>query len=399
MEELEFRAGLMREVSPSEYLFRAGDSGRHMYVVRRGSIDILDSSMQGGPRLLRQVGPGEIFGEIALIEAVPRTADAQAGPQGAELMEIDHAHFVYLAVQQPAFGVIMMQMLSRKLRGAPARAAADGPAEPRAAERASRASRWTRLGEGIYHLMGEPGAGGCKVYLIRGSRRSVLVDAGLPSDFPDLERHLADLGLAPADIDMVLLTHEHMDHIGGTARLPRRTLVASHTRAANKIARGDDFVQMSDLFGLAPASFHVDVELQDDSVIDLGDCALRAIHTPGHVSGALCFYEPDRQLLFSADTLFAGGILGGIFASGSNSDYLWSLKRLQSLRIRQILPGHGRNSETPHEDIECGIRAAERLANDTRVLFDAMAHGESFRYIMRGTAAYAAKGRDDTPAA
>mgnify|MGYP003577253471 CR=1 FL=1 len=151
---------------------------------------------------------------------------------------------------------------------------------------------------------------------------------------------------------------------------------------------------MSTMFGLAPANFHVDIALHDDTAIDLGGCCLRALHTPGHVSGALCYYEPDRQLLFTADTLFAGGILGGIFASGSNSDYLWSLRRLQSLRIRAFFPGHGRNSQTPHDDIERGIVASERLASDTQALFDSMRHGASFDYIMRGTAAYAAKRAD-----
>lgn len=145
------------------------------------------------------------------------------------------------------------------------------------------------------------------------------------------------------------------------------------------------------MFGLAPANFHVDFALHDDTVIDLGGCCLRALHTPGHVSGALCYYEPDRQRLFTADTIFAGGILGGIFASGSNSDYLWSLRRLQSLRIRAFFPGHGRNSQTPHDDIERGILASEQLASDTRSLFDSMRYGTSFDYIMRGTAAYAAK--------
>jgi glyoxylase-like metal-dependent hydrolase (beta-lactamase superfamily II) len=160
-------------------------------------------------------------------------------------------------------------------------------------------------------------------------------------------------------------------------------------RAANKIARADVLVQMSAMFGLTPARFHVDLELRDAAAIRLGDAGLRALHTPGHVSGAVCYYEPDRQLLFTADTLFAGGILGGIFASGSNSDYLWSLKRLQSLRIRAFFPGHGRNSSTPHEDIERGILASERLAADTRALFEAMRHDGSFEFIMRGTAAYA----------
>jgi glyoxylase-like metal-dependent hydrolase (beta-lactamase superfamily II) len=387
---MQFDPTLARHLAAGEYVFHCGEPGRHMYVVRRGSIDILDPAGAGAPALIRQVQAGDIFGEIALIESVPRTADARAGPDGAELMQIDQAHFVYLAVQQPAFGILMMRMLSRKLRGAPPAHHSAEAAVLRKAGAGDRTSRWLQLDEGVYQLGGQPGSGGCKVYLVRGNRRNVLIDAGLPSDSPHIVRHLEALGLAAEDIDMVLLTHEHMDHIGGTARFSPRTLVAAHSRAARKIARGDDLVQMSAMFGLEPACFHVDLELEEGAVIDIGGTTLRALHTPGHVSGAVCYYDAERELLFTADTLFAGGILGGIFASGSNSDYLGSLRRLHSLRIRAFFPGHGRNSDTPHEDIERGILASERLASETRALFETMRHNGSFDYIMRGTAAYAA---------
>ena len=391
METDAFETRLAWKIGAGEFLFRAGDAGRHMYVVRHGRVELRQPAAGGTVEVLRSVGPGEVFGEIALIEEVPRTADAIA-LEDTELLAIDQAHFVYLAGQQPAFAVMMMQLLSQKLRGA-ARLADDAAAsQDIAAGVARHPSGWHKLRDNVYHLSGEVGGGGCKVYLLRGTRRNVLIDAGLPFDYPYLERHLGELGLEPGDIDMVLLTHEHMDHIGSVPYFPSRTLVASHARAANKIESQDDFVIMSDLFGLTPAQFHVDLHVQEDTTIDLGGCALRTICTPGHVSGAVCYYEPEQKLLFTADTLFAGGTLGGIFASGNNSDYVASLRRLASLRIDEMFPGHGRNSNTPHADLELGIRAAERLAIETRTLFDAMRHGNSFDYIFRGVSAYAAHG-------
>lgn len=94
-------------------------------------------------------------------------------------------------------------------------------------------SAWKQLRENVYHLGGEPGGAGGKVYLVRGTRRNVLIDAGLPSDFPFLESHLAELGLEPGQIDMVMLTHEHMDHIGSAPRFPRQTMIGAHPRAAS----------------------------------------------------------------------------------------------------------------------------------------------------------------------
>ncbi len=391
MEHEFFPETLTRRFSAGETIFRQGDAGRHMYAVRSGSVEFRQTNAEGESVVLRSIGPGELFGEIALIEDVPRTADAIATTQGTELVEIDHAHFVYLVGQQPAFAIMVMQMLSQRLRGGADRDWVQKPAVGAGAAPA-RPSEWKQLRDNVFYLMGEPGGGGCKVYLVRGTKRNVLIDAGLPYDFPYLKGHLETLGLAPEQIDMVLLTHEHMDHCGSTPYFPASTIVAAHPRAANKIDMLDDFVMGSDVYDLTPASFHIDLHIPDDTVIDLGGCALRTIHTPGHVSGAVCFYEPDSQLLFTADTIFAGGILGGIFASGSNSDYQGSLRKLLSLRIAEIFPGHGRNSTSPHEDIERGIRTSETLARETRALFDGMGHGNSFSYIFRGTAAYASRG-------
>ncbi|MBK5104021.1 MAG: MBL fold metallo-hydrolase [Burkholderiales bacterium] len=393
MEHEFFPETLIRRFAAGATIFREGDPGRHMYVVRSGSVEFRQKNAQGESVVLRRIGAGQLFGEIALIEDVPRTADAIALEEGTELVEIDHAHFVYLTGQQPAFAIMVMQMLSQRLRDGErdwVQHPAVGGAAATAA--ATRPSEWKQLRENVYYLMGEPGGGGCKVYLIRGSKRNVLIDAGLPYDFPYLKTHLESLGLAPEQIHMVLLTHEHMDHVGSTPHFPASTIVAAHPRAANKIGMLDDFVMGSNTYDLTPASFHIDLQIPDDSIIDLGDCALRTIHTPGHVSGAVCFYELDRQLLFTADTIFAGGILGGIFSSGSNSDYQGSLRKLLSLRIAEMFPGHGRNSTAPYEDIERGIHTSEQLARETRALFDGMSHGNSFSYIFRGTAAYAARG-------
>lgn len=386
-----FPETLTRRFSAGETIFHEGDSGRHMYAVRSGAVEFRQKNAQGESQVLRRIGVGQLFGEIALIEDVPRTADAIAVEDGTELVEIDHAHFVYLVGQQPAFAIMVMQMLSQRLRDGERdwqqRAAVGG-----AGATPTKPSVWKQLRENVYYLMGEPGGGGCKVYLVRGTRRNVLIDAGLPYDYPYLKTHLESIGLAPEQIDMVLLTHEHMDHCGSTAYFPKGTLVAAHPRAANKIDMLDDFVMGSDMYDLTPSSFHVDVQFPEDTVFDLGGCALRALHTPGHVSGAVCFYEPDQQLMFTADTIFAGGILGGIFASGSNSDYNGSLRKLLNYRISEIFPGHGRNSTEPYADIERGIRTSESLARETRALFDSMSHGNSFSYIFRGTAAYAARG-------
>src|SRR5438309_916977 len=80
--------------------------------------------------------------------------------------------------------------------------------------------------------------------------------------------------------------------------------------------------------------------------------SLRISHTPGHTSGCISIVETTQGLLFSADSVFAGGTLSYIAESGSIGDYIDSLTRLRCFGLQALYPGHGRISMTPIEDID-----------------------------------------------
>jgi glyoxylase-like metal-dependent hydrolase (beta-lactamase superfamily II) len=170
---------------------------------------------------------------------------------------------------------------------------------------------------------------------------------------------------------------------------PGRTVVAAHNLAANKIGMQDEFVLMSKAYRLNAAEYHVDIHLHHGTKLDLGGCALHVLHAPGHSSGSVCLYEPDRELLFTGDTIFSGGVLGGIFPSGSLSDYTWTLRQLSALRVKEFLPGHGRRSSSPAEDFEKAIRGSLHLMNDTRSLFTAFDSRDEFAEVSRAVSTYA----------
>ena len=79
--------------------------------------------------------------------------------------------------------------------------------------------------------------------------------------------------------------------------------------------------------------------LHDGDSIDLGKRKLIVIHTPGHSPGHCCFYEADRKYLYSGDLIYRG-CLDAFYPSTNPQEFWKSVRKIQSLKISRILPGH-----------------------------------------------------------
>jgi glyoxylase-like metal-dependent hydrolase (beta-lactamase superfamily II) len=213
---------------------------------------------------------------------------------------------------------------------------------------------------------------GSHVYLIKGEVKNVLIDTGIAANFSNLKDRLKEVKLKPEDIHLIILTHEHFDHIGASSFFFDTAVLAAHRLAANKIQLQDEFVMMSKYFDRLAKPFHADIYLEGDTMIELGNYRLQIMHTPGHTSGCICLYEPNHKLLFTGDTVLADGVLSGVFASGSISDYHMSLQRLSGLRTEEIYPGHGRISTSPDQDIQKALEDTRSLLEDSKMLFEAL---------------------------
>jgi glyoxylase-like metal-dependent hydrolase (beta-lactamase superfamily II) len=220
-------------------------------------------------------------------------------------------------------------------------------------------------------------------YLVRGQTRTILIDVGLSSNFPFLVECLAYLGCTPEAIDMVVLSHEHLDHVGAAFHFAGRTLIAAHRLAANKIRLRDDFSMLRKMFNEPNVPFHVDLWLEEGNLIDLGNFRLVVMYTPGHTSACISLFDHDKGLLFAADTLMPGGVMGGVFGSGSISDYIQSLERLKGLDAKILLSGHGRLSDAPQDDVRIALQRSHALLSDTAQLFDALDARSNFEPIMQ----------------
>lgn len=242
--------------------------------------------------------------------------------------------------------------------------------------------RVVELAPGFYQFVGVQRS--AHVYMLRGSRRTVMIDSGLPASRAYLQACLAQLGLKPADLDLVILTHEHIDHAGGGPYFSTQCLTAAHAQAANKLRLVDEFSTMKGVFDQDIESFQVDVLINNGTVFDLGGFELEVVHTPGHCSGSICMLERKTSFLITADTIMANGIVGGVLHSGNVSDYITSLHALMRLRIDKLLPGHGKISSDPYADIQSGVARLKGMLDDSHALFGALRDtGRGFDDVMR----------------
>jgi glyoxylase-like metal-dependent hydrolase (beta-lactamase superfamily II) len=180
---------------------------------------------------------------------------------------------------------------------------------------------------------------------IYGSGETVVIDPG-PADESHLER-VAESARRQGRVVAVAVTHHHGDHLDGASRLCELTgaPLAVHFRRADQAS---------------------DLPLHDGDRLLVGDSELEAIHTPGHASDHLCFFDRSARVLFTGDHVLQGSTSLVVPPDGEMAAYLASLERVLQLRPRRLNPGHGESIE----DAEGAIREliAHRLQRETQIL-------------------------------
>ena len=105
----------INEYGVGDVIFEEGSTGRELYVVLDGEVEI--TKLVGGRKtVIISLGKGEFFGEMAVIDGSSRSATAISAAPNTRVMRINHARFVYLVSQQPAFALMIMDALSKRLR-------------------------------------------------------------------------------------------------------------------------------------------------------------------------------------------------------------------------------------------------------------------------------------------
>jgi glyoxylase-like metal-dependent hydrolase (beta-lactamase superfamily II) len=190
---------------------------------------------------------------------------------------------------------------------------------------------------------------GTNTYLV-GRRDPILIDTGAGLDgYPALlDGYLRSRGVdRPA---RVILTHRHVDHLGGVAQLRARW---PGLPVAKMVHRDTDLPEGID-------------DLREGRRIEGDGVTLLPLHTPGHASDHLCYYLVEEKALFSGDVILSGSTSVIPAGDGDLADYMASLRRLQGLDIRRIYSAHGPVIEDGAGKIEEYI--AHRMQRERQIL-------------------------------
>jgi len=181
------------------------------------------------------------------------------------------------------------------------------------------------------------------ITFIRSDDYHILVDTGTGLYASSLERDLHDLGSSFSSVTDIILTHSHIDHLGGVIPILEVSSpkIHLHRAEAEPINRGDMSHTLGDTFGADLPPLKVESILDEGSILDFGEVKMRVYHTPGHSEGSIVMEIEHTGILLTGDTLFPGGSFGRVdFPTGSPEKLVESLKRISEMNFDIGLPGH-----------------------------------------------------------
>lgn len=218
----------------------------------------------------------------------------------------------------------------------------------------------------------------CNQYIIKDNNTEelILFDAGNGISLAGLFKGMEKLNLNYENITKVYLTHEHLDHVLGLFPL-MKTLkdnppeIFAYGTATKILEEGNETKILPVVLGITARRFGVEIiplkvtDLSQVKEIKISsEFSFQIHHTPGHSPGSICYYEPNKRILIPGDLVFKGGSFGRYdFPGGSLKTLINSIRYINELDVKFLLPGHMGISENGNKNIELSYRMIESMGS------------------------------------
>lgn len=170
------------------------------------------------------------------------------------------------------------------------------------------------------------------------SREAMVIDPG-----DDIAQVLAIIRKHNLQVKQIVITHAHIDHVGGAMKL-RAATGAPILLNENDYALLKMLDEQAAWIGMAaPGKVEIDQSITTGDSVKAGNHQASVLHTPGHTEGSICLYFPAEKIVISGDTLFAGSIGRTDLPGGSMQKIMKSLRGtvLALPDETKVVPGHG----------------------------------------------------------
>ena len=170
----------------------------------------------------------------------------------------------------------------------------------------------------------------CNTYFIDAELK-ILVDPGHLHLFDNVRKNLNAIGTSPEQIDLVIATHGHPDHLEAVQGLGKSTMFAMSAEEYRFVS------EFAGRYFKIPEPYFF---LQEGNLV-VGGESFEIIATPGHSPGSICLYWPLKKALFTGDLVFSQSIGRTDLPGGNGSMLKESIKRISEMDVQYLLSGHG----------------------------------------------------------
>jgi hydroxyacylglutathione hydrolase len=216
----------------------------------------------------------------------------------------------------------------------------------------------------------------CNQYIIADQKSDelALFDTGNGVSLKGLFEGMRKINLDPGKITKVYLTHEHVDHVLGLYKImevmeENPPDIFAYGETADILKVGDKSRIFPGEWGIGPELFGIKIKpLKIIDLIDLAEIQIfpgftfQIHYTPGHSLGSITYYDPNHKILIPGDLVFTGGSFGRYdFPGGDLNKLIESIKFVNSLDVKYLLPGHMGISEKGNQQVALSYRMVQSV--------------------------------------